>query len=173
MDEPIQTPMRDGFDYVGRLDAVEDRLREQLRRDLPAGLTDPDPGDEERWEAAQVWAHMAEFLPYWKEQIQSVVAGYDGEPVPFGRIKTDPARVAAIEVGRQESVSDLAARVHAGIAELRRYLAGLSTPEWEARGVHQTRGEMDVEAMANVFLVDHLEEHLEQLDRLAAAGQRE
>jgi hypothetical protein len=176
MGESIQSSMFDGTDFPARLEAIEARLTDAAERDTPPGLTEPDPGDDERWEAAQVWAHMAEFVPYWQEQIQSVVAGYDGDPVPFGRVKSDPARVAAIEVGRGEPISELANRVRAGLAELKRYLDGLSAPEWAARGDHQTRGEMDVEAMAQHFLVGHLEEHLDQLDRLAAdaaAGQRD
>ena len=49
---------------------MERRLAEHAARPLPAGLTDPDPGAEERWEAGQVWAHLAEFPGYWLDQIR-------------------------------------------------------------------------------------------------------
>ncbi len=168
MDEPIKSSMLDGTDFVGRLDSIEVRLAEHARRETPKGLTEPDRDAEEQWEAAQVWAHMAEFVAYWQEQIEAVVGTYDGEPVPFGRVKSDAGRIAAIEIGRREPITELARRVGEGIAELRRYLAGLTVPEWAAWGRHQTRGDMDLEAIVDEFVVRHLEEHLEQLDRLAA-----
>lgn len=169
MDEPIQSEMLDGSDFIGRLDAIEARIAEHARRESPTGLTEPDPDTEERWEAAQVWAHMAEFVGYWTEQMQSVVAEYDGEPVPFGRVKTDPGRVAAIEVGRREPIPVLVRRVQESLAEARAWLNGLTTPEWGAVGRHPTRGDMDVESMVGRFIVEHLDEHLDQLDGLVAA----
>jgi hypothetical protein len=170
MDEPIQSSMLDGTDFTARLDAASARVAAQARAEAPAGLTEPDPGADERWEAAQVWAHMAEFVGYWHEQIEGVVGEYAGDPVPFGRLKTDPGRLAAIEVGRHEPISLLAGRVQDAVDELRRYLGRLTVAEWAARGRHQTAGDLDVEQMVSRFVVDHLEEHLDQLDRLAAEG---
>ena len=46
-------------DIDERLEVVEQRLKENAQGPAPTGLTDPDEGDTERWEAAQVWAHMA------------------------------------------------------------------------------------------------------------------
>lgn len=169
-DEPIQSDMLDGTDFLGRLEAIEARIAEHARREAPDGLTDPDPDTDERWEAAQVWAHMAEFVGYWHEQMETVVADYDGRPVPFGRVKTDPGRIAAIEVGRREPLPVLVGRVRASIAELRAFLGRLTAPEWGAVGQHQTKGDMDVEAMVGDFIVRHLEEHLDQLDGLAATA---
>jgi hypothetical protein len=169
-EEQIQSSMLDGMDFLGRLDAIEARVAEHARRETPSGLTEPDPGGDERWEANQVWAHMAEFVGYWGEQIQGVVADYDGEPVAFGRVKTDPGRIAAIEVGRHEPIHALVERVRESLAETRRFLAQLTTPEWSAVGRHPVRGDMDVEAMVGQFIVSHLEEHLDQLDGLAASA---
>ena len=61
--------------YLARLGAARRRLAEHAARPLPDGLTDPDPGASERWEAGQVWAHLAEFPGYWLEQIRSLLAG--------------------------------------------------------------------------------------------------
>ncbi len=161
--------MLDGSDLVPRLDAIDARLDEHARRAPPAGWTDPDPDDEERWQAPHVWAHMAEFVTYWREQMESVVAEYDGDPVPFGRVKTDAGRIAAIELGRREPIPLLADRVRNGLAEVRRYVRGLTVAELSAIGRHPRKGDMDIEAIAEDFIARHLEEHLDQLDRLAAA----
>lgn len=166
---PQQTSMLDGSTFLERLEAVEQRLVEHAAGDPPVGLTDPDPDTpEERWQAGQVWAHVAEFVPYWHAQMASVIGEYDGTPVPFGRVKTDPARAAAIEVGRAEPIAEQMERTRRALAELRRYLEGLTSAEWNAVGLHLRLGEMDVEAMVQRFLVNHLEEHADQLDRLRA-----
>jgi hypothetical protein len=171
LDQPLQTSMLDGSTFLERLEAVERRLAEHAASDAPEGLTDPDPDTpEERWEAGQVWAHVAEFVPYWHDQMRSVIGTYDGTPVPFGRVKTDAGRVAAIEVGRHAPIGAHMDRVREALAELRRYLDGLTSAEWNAVGLHQTRGEMDVEAIVERFVVSHLEEHADQLDRLRAAA---
>ncbi len=57
-----------------RLGRVERRLADHAARPLPTALTDPDPGAEERWEAGQVWAHLAEFPGYWLDQVRDVLA---------------------------------------------------------------------------------------------------
>ena len=160
--------MLDGSDVFARLDTVERRLATHAGGAIPTGLTEPDPGGDERWEAGQVWAHIAEFVPYWHSELESVIAAYDGDPVPFGRIKTDPGRIAAIEMGRHDPLPESFERVREAIAGLRRYLDRLTSAEWNAVGRHQTRGDMDVEAIVERFVVAHLEEHAEQLDGLAA-----
>ena len=170
MDEPVEpiAPMLEGSDLMSRLDAAADRLAELAKAEAPSGLTEPDPGADERWEAGQVWAHVAEFVPYWHTQIESVIAAYDGTPVPFGRTKTDPDRLAGIEMGKTEPIADLAARTAESTAAAKRYLEGLLPAEWSAIGLHPVRGEMSVEAMAETFLANHLEEHVEQLDGMKA-----
>ena len=59
---------------IARLTESERRLAEHASQPLPAGLSDPDPGAEERWEAGQIWAHLAEFPAYWLGQAQRVIA---------------------------------------------------------------------------------------------------
>ena len=52
------------------------------------GSPSPIPAATERWDAGQVWAHLAEIGGYWLAELEAVIdAG--GEPVPFGRVKTD------------------------------------------------------------------------------------
>jgi hypothetical protein len=167
-EQPVDPELYDGLDTAARLDAVERRLRDHAGNTTPEGLTEPDEGGTERWEAGQVWAHIAEFVPYWHEQIESVIGEYDGTPVPFGRVKTDPSRIAAIEMGRHDEIREQMARTHEAIEALTRYLAGLTPAEWNAVGLHPTRGDMDVEAIVERFIVDHLEEHADQLDSLSS-----
>jgi hypothetical protein len=153
-------------EVLERLEAVEARLAEHAVGPKPDGLTEPDEGGTERWEAAQVWAHMAEFVAYWQAQIEKVVDTYAGTPVPFGRTKEDPVRVGGIETGRHIPIAQLMQQVHEAIAVTRGYLPTLTTAQWAAVGLHSRRGEMTVPEIVGRFTVAHLEEHADQLDGL-------
>ena len=154
---------------LARMAAAERRLAEHAARPLPTGLTDPDPGASERWEAGQVWAHLAEFPGYWHDQVRKVAAarasGRD-EPLRFGRTRTDPGRIAGIERERRTDPTELLRRVTAEIGEVSATLTGLPDDAWDARGVHPARGEMTVSEIVDRFILGHLEEHADQLDGL-------
>ena len=154
-------------ELIEQLEDIERRLAEHAAGPAPAGLTDPDQGGTERWEAAQVWAHMAEFVGYWQAQLEKVIAGYHGDPVPFGRTKEDADRIEGIETGRHVPIGELMTRVHGGIEATRRYLPTLSAAQWAAVGLHPTRGNMTVTQMVERFTINHLEEHADQLDDLS------
>jgi DinB superfamily len=152
---------------LGRLAKAERRLVEHADAPLPPGLTDPDPTTDERWEAGQVWAHLAEFPGYWLAQAQRVVALPTNEPVPFGRVKTDAARLEAIERDRNTDPAALLDRVRTSLAEVGEAARSLPPEAWTRRGMHPTRGEMTVREIYERFIVEHLEEHADQLDGLS------
>lgn len=162
-----ETPQPAAEDLRARLDAVEARLGDVASADPPPGLTEPDADSGERWEAGQVWGHVAEFVPYWLGEVEKVIAAGSPEAVPFGRIKTDEARMAAIEQGLHEPATDVISRVSASIEAVRVFTAELDSREWEAQGEHRTRGAMTVREIFDRFVASHLEEHVEQLEKLA------
>jgi threonine dehydratase len=149
-----------------RLERVRRRLADHAARPQPGGLTDPDPGAVERWEAGQVWAHLAEFPAYWLRELQQVVDATTPPPVPFGRTKADAERIAAIERERRTDPAELLRRVNADLDSVTNALSGLPHDAWQRRGLHPTRGEMTVHDIVEHFIVGHLEEHADQLDGL-------
>ena len=151
---------------ISRLADAERRLAEHASQPVPSGLTEPDSGGEERWEAGQVWAHVAEFPAYWLAQAQRVIALPTNEPVPFGRVKTDPVRVDAIERDRHTDPAALLERVRTSLAEVTDAARSLPPEAWTRRGMHPTRGEMTVQQIFEQFIANHLEEHADQLDTL-------
>ncbi len=153
----------DGF--IARIQYVAMWLEEHSRRTVP-GLTDPDPKTGEQWEWGQVWAHLGEFIPYWIEQVRRVLRWPGSEPVPFGRIKTDPYRVAAIERDRGVPPHELMERLKGHLAELWEFVDQIPQEGWSRTGAHQTLGVMDVRQIVDEFLVGHLEEHEAQLRQL-------
>jgi hypothetical protein len=160
MDQPIN-------EVTQRLGAVQQRLETHAAGPVPANLTDPDPETpEERWQAGQVWGHLAEFLPSWLDQLEKVVNQDGGQPVPFGRTKADAARLEGIAAGLEVPIADQMASVRRAIEMARNYLAQLTPEQWAAIGLHGRRGEMGVPDIVRTFMVDHLEEHADQLDAL-------
>ena len=151
---------------LARIADAEQRLAEHAAGPLPEGLSDPDPGAEERWEAGQVWAHLAEFPAYWLGEAERIIAQPTSGPVPFGRVKTDAARIEAIERDRHTDPAALLERVRASVAEVADAVRAWDADTWQLRGVHPTRGEMSVQHVVEEFIVKHLEEHADQLDSL-------
>jgi hypothetical protein len=152
---------------LARLADAERRLTEHAAAPLPRGLADPDPGAEERGEAGQIWAHLAEFPAYWLGQAQRVIAQPTHAPVPFGRVKTDAGRLEAIERDRHTDPAALLQRVRSSLAEVSDAVRSWDDETWQLRGAHPVRGEMPIERIIETFIVDHLEEHADQLDSLA------
>ena len=150
------------------------RARERLAAHANAaldGLTDPEPGTGERWDAGQVWAHLAEFPAYWLGQATDVVqraAAGEPQPIPFGRTKDDPLRIEAIERDRRDNPRALMARVAADLDTVITTLEGWSAQDRAARGLHARLGEMTADGIIEEFVVKHLDEHAAQLDGLAA-----
>lgn len=154
-------------EWVTRVDAVAERLEGLARRPAPGGLTEPDQPSGERWDWGQVWAHIAEFPEYWLDQIEAAFASPGSGPVPFGRTKADPRRIAAIERDRRTPPPDLLARIEPQLARLRAAIIGFTPEQWSARRfAHPTLGDLDLSGVMEDFLVGHLQAHADQLDVL-------
>jgi DinB superfamily len=164
------TQMRSPADrFLLRVQYTASRLERHAGSEPAGGLTEPDEPSKEQWEWGQVWAHLAEFIPYWMGQAKLVLAGDGTRPVPFGRVKTDEGRVGAIERDRAVPTAEIWSRMRSQMSDLWNFLDDLSAEDWAKPGVHPTLGEMDVEGLVERFIVGHLEEHAAQLDGLVAA----
>lgn len=154
--------------FLIRLEDVAMRLEHHATAPPAPGLTDPDPPTGERWEWGQVWAHLAEFVPYWTSQMQLVIEAPGPGPAPFGRTKSDPGRVDAIERDRRRATPELWSRLQGQLGRFRVYLQELPAEAWSKRGRHPTLGTMGLREIVDDFLVGHLESHIAQLDGLTA-----
>jgi hypothetical protein len=86
-----------------------------------------------------------------------------GGGVPFGRVKTDPDRIASIERDRRLDTDELLRRIDQGLQQVLELLDRLDERALARTGTHERIGEMTAAAIIDRFLVDHLEEHAEQL----------
>jgi hypothetical protein len=126
-----------------------------------------DDSDEARWWPGEVLAHLAEMAQYWLGEIERVLDGTQ-EPVPFGRIASDPIRIGLVERDRSLPPRELYDRIDESLARFDRRWRTLTPTELARRGVHPKRGEMTVAQMADPFIVGHLEAHVAQLEAILA-----
>ena len=149
------------MNWLDRLDAVQARLESLATRDL-SGLTAPDEATGEQWDAGQVWAHLAEFGNYWLGELDKVLAG----AASFGRVKSDAARIAAIEAGRKLPVATHIEIVRRSMDALRTRLESMTDDDWARVSHHSTLGDLTIDDQMQHFHVGHYEEHADQLESL-------
>jgi len=154
-------------DRSSRLVVAAERIRAAVPDVPDDARTAADPETGERWDRGQVLAHVAEILPYWSRQAELVAERGGG--VPFGRVKSNPGRIAAIERGRGEDPARLFERMDQGVQEVLALLDRLDGQALSRTGTHQRLGEMTVATIIDHFLVDHLEEHADQLEESGRA----
>jgi DinB superfamily len=157
-----------GSDRSARLRAAADRIRSTVPSVSNQALTSADPETGEQWDRGQVLAHVAEILPYWTRQAELVLE-QGGGGAPFGRVKTDPERIAAIERSRGEDIGALLARMDQGLQGVFALLARLDDQKLGEIGTHERLGEMTVAEIIDRFVVEHLEEHADQLSEGSSA----
>jgi hypothetical protein len=155
-------------EFRRRLSAVEVRLRDLSRRRLD-GRTPPDPATGERWDAGQIWAHLADFVPYWISQAERVLAADSPDPVPFGRARASADHIAAIERDRHQGPNALWHDVKEDLNDLGAFLGDISDRAWLTKGLHPTRGVMTISQLIEELLIGHLEHHATQLEGLRAS----
>jgi len=146
-------------------------LRTRIEAGEPWALTDVyGPGPESAWGPREVLAHVAEMLPYWMGEIERILDGADGEPVPFGRTEADPVRVAIIGRDRTMPARELLSRIAADANRVAGRLRELSAAEGQREGLHPTRGPLAVTEIVERFQVGHLEGHVTQLREALAVS---
>jgi hypothetical protein len=161
---------------MGEIEGLRERL-EAARRAYAAlprdGWGQPGAVDEatgERWDRGNVLGHVAEMLPYWTGQVRDVLSGQAGA---VGRDAVGSARRRmGIDSGREAGEDGLLDRIDGGMGDLLDLLGGLQEADLDRplryRPVGADDREVDVRYALGYLLVGHVEDHLEQLNRLPA-----
>jgi hypothetical protein len=108
-------------------------------------------------------------LSYWHGELRRVTAGDGAEPVPFGRVASDPSRLARIDELRQRPAGELVDEIGDRVPEVAGFVDRLTADEAGRVGRHQTRGELTVSDSVQRFFASHLEEHVAQLRDILTA----
>ena len=106
-------------------------------------------------------------LGFWPAEIDKILAG-GPEPVPFGRVSTDPGRIGRIGRDRELPTAELFDQIRAEARRVVAKIGSLSATDAARQGLHPRLGEMTVGHIVERFLVGHLEEHVEQLRGILA-----
>jgi hypothetical protein len=117
---------------------------------------------ESEWGPKELLAHTAEMLDFWPAEIDKILRG-GPDPVPFGRVSTDPERIGRIGRDRLLPSGELFDRVAAGVDRLDARIRSVSSADAARIGLHPRLGDMTIARILDRFLVGHLEEHVEQL----------
>jgi uncharacterized damage-inducible protein DinB len=136
---------------------VKDLSSEALHRE-------PAPGE---WSVMMTLGHVSEVLPYWSRQARRIALS-DRDDEPIGRALDDPDRVGAVERHANSRIEDILSLLHDGLAEATRTLRDLPTDRWSRTAQHPRLGAITVEYIVEHFLVEHVEEHLGQIETTLA-----
>jgi hypothetical protein len=158
-------------DLIGRLErasAAFAALQPAVEAGEPWPLS-PAYGSEPEsdWGPKELLAHTAEMFAFWQAEIDRIMAA-GPEPLPFGRVSTDPGRIAAIGRDRLLPTAELFDRIAAEGRRLDARVRSLTTADAARLGVHPRLGEMTIERILDRLLVGHLEDHVEQFHGILA-----
>jgi DinB family protein len=144
-----------------RLEHVAEELTRILHQPEVAQRLSTAPGENE-WSALQILGHIAEMIPYWLHDCQTIIAAT--EPPAFGRTLESPERLAGPERGSKGDAEALLREIKAEVQSGAKLIRGFSAEEREKTGIHLRRGEMSVANIIETFIVTHAEEHLAQIE---------
>jgi uncharacterized damage-inducible protein DinB len=113
------------------------------------------------WPVMSTLAHVAEMLPYWAHQAERIA---QAPGAPFGRLHDDPGRLGAIEQHAQDAADVVREGLHASLREAVEALRALPAAAFDLSGQHPRRGAMPVHEVIDSFMVEHVEEHVQQID---------
>jgi hypothetical protein len=162
-------------ELVDHADGARARL-EALRPAVEAGVPWPlaerfDHAPEASWGPQEVLAHLAEMVGFWDGELARIVAHGGGEPVPFGRVSTDAARLAVIERDRTLPPGQLFDLMWSRLDVFLDHWSSWSSEARDRVGLHPRLGEVTVAAGAERFIASHLVDHADQLESSLGVSQ--
>lgn len=121
---------------------------------------------ENEWSIMESLAHIVEFLPYWAEEVEKLVA-HPGQN--FGRTMQHEGRQAALREHGHDTLAQARAALPGSYARLDEVLSHLQDSDLELTGQHVRYGERTLEWFIGEFVTGHFENHLTQLRECLAA----
>src|SRR5579872_729116 len=115
---------------------------------------------ENEWTIMQNLAHVAEFMPYWANEVAKLVA-HPGQN--FGRVMTDERRLKFISDHEHDTLPQIHDLLPARYAQLEKVLSSLKDSDLELTGVHVRYGEKTLDWFIEDFVTKHMSDHVVQL----------
>jgi uncharacterized damage-inducible protein DinB len=155
--EEIRRSVQSSYDELNRL------IAERLATLDPAKLYQQ-PAENE-WTIMESLAHIVEFMPYWADEIEKLVAA-PGQI--FGRTMQDARRLQAISEHGSDDLEQIRAALPGSYARLAQVLSELQDGDLELTAHHSRFGDQTLAWFIEDFVTQHLTSHLEQLNHCLA-----
>lgn len=120
---------------------------------------------EEEWSIFQILSHLAEAIPYWLNEVQTVVSAPGSE---WGRGLQAPARLEAVTDSEKLSVEKVIAEVESLKEKVVVGLSGLNEEKLAIESPHRNFakfGNKPVSFIVDHFIEEHLAGHYGQIER--------
>ncbi len=127
-------------------------------------LYQPAPPGE--WSLMENIAHIIEIMPYWGNEIAQLVAA-PGQN--FGRTHQHEGRLRAIAEHGKDSLAQAKAALPGSYEHLDRILSTLKDSDLALQGHHSRYGDRDLAWFIHEFVTQHLDSHIEQMERAISA----
>lgn len=115
---------------------------------------------ENEWTIMQNLAHTVEFMPYWANQIEKLVA----EPGRnFGRTIQDEGRLRGISDREAGTLAQIQAALPGSYARLQEVLSSLTDSDLAITGHHVKYGDQTLAWFIEDFVTKHLNDHVQQI----------
>ncbi|HVB26230.1 MAG TPA: DinB family protein [Ktedonobacteraceae bacterium] len=118
------------------------------------------PPAENEWTIMQNLAHVAEFMPYWANEVAKLVAN-PGQK--FGRVMADERRIKFISDHEHDTLPQIRSLLPTSYARLEEVLGTLKDSDLELTGVHIRYGEKSLDWFIEEFVTKHMSDHVVQL----------
>ncbi len=120
---------------------------------------------ENEWTIMESLAHIVEFMPYWADEIEKLVAA-PGQN--FGRTMQHAGRLQAISEHGSDNLEQIRAALPGSYTRLEQVLSTLKDSDLALTGLHSRFGDQTLEWYIEDFVTHHLSSHLEQMERCLA-----
>ena len=115
---------------------------------------------ENEWTTMESLAHIVEFMPYWADEIEKLVAAPEQN---FGRTMQHAGRLQAISEHGSDNLEQIRAALPGSYTRLEQVLSTLKDDDLALTGHHSRFGDQTLEWYIEDFVTHHLTSHLEQM----------
>lgn len=115
---------------------------------------------ENEWSIMQNLAHTVEFLPYWANEVEKLVA-HPGQN--FGRTMQHAGRLQSISEHAHDNLQQVKAALPNSYARMDQVLGNLQESDLDLVGHHVKFGERSLDWFIHEFITKHLSDHVDQI----------
>ncbi|CAH0226293.1 hypothetical protein SRABI96_02541 [Peribacillus sp. Bi96] len=154
--QEIETAIKSVQQSIDHILETTNKLTEETIRRNPT---------EDEWSIMQILSHLAEAIPYWLGEVETVVATPGSK---WGRGLQDPARLAAVTDTEQLSVDDVFRQVEELKYKVESVLGELDEETLSKESPHRNFakfGNKPVSYIVDHFIDEHVSGHYGQIKR--------